>query len=173
MDETISKTLTLRAEQPQDLPGIHQLTRLAFSGRPYAGGDEQDVIDRLRRAGALTLSLVAEVDGQLVGQVTFSPAQLSDGSGPWFALGPVSVLPEFQGKGIGAALIRKGLTQIQAGGALGCILTGNPDYYRRFGFELAPRNTPAEEAPEYFMLKLLGAPAADGVFAFHPGFYGE
>ncbi len=67
----------IRAEIEDDIAGIRQLTQLAFRDRPYAGGDEQDVIDRLRVAGALTLSLVAVIDGELVGQVTFSPAYMA------------------------------------------------------------------------------------------------
>ena len=87
------------------------------------------------------------------GKITFSPAANSDGTTPWYALGPVSVMPEHQGLGIGAMLIEQGLAELREQGALGCILTGNPDYYRRFGFTLAPANVPVRESAEYFMLK--------------------
>ena len=165
--------LNIRAESPDDEDLIRQITELAFKGRPYAGGDEQEVIDRLRTAQALTISLVAELDGEIVGQITFSPAHQADGSSPWFALGPVSVLPTHQSHGIGSALINAGLQQIEALGALGCILTGNPDYYQRFGFELAPDNVPVQESPEFFMLKRLKGAAPDGRFSFHAAFYNE
>jgi len=165
--------MIIRPETSEDIDAIHLVTEAAFRGRPYAGGDEQDVIDRLRGAGDLTLSLVA-IDGQtLIGQVTFSPAVQSDGSGPWYALGPIAVLPSRQGEGIGAALIEEGLARIEALGALGCILTGNPAYYRRFGFESAPENVPSNERAEFFMLKLLNGPAPKGTFAFHAAFYGD
>lgn len=163
----------IRLEIEDDVAMIRAITELAFRGRPYAGGDEQDVIDRLRAVGALTLSMVAIVDGALVGQITFSPATIDDGSLPWFALGPVSVTPSHQGKGIGASLIEHGLAKIGELGALGCILTGNPDYYRRFGFELSPENVPSNESAEFFMLKLLHGKKPDGQFAFHKAFYGE
>ena len=87
---------SIRAETAADQHAIRSVTEAAFRGRPYAGGDEQDVIDRLRAAGVLTLSLVAEIDGEIIGHIAFSPAELSDDSQPWFALGPVSVLPEHQ-----------------------------------------------------------------------------
>ena len=164
-------SILIRPEGTTDTAAIHELTRLAFLGRPYAGGDEQDVIDRLRKVGALTLSLVAEQEGDIVGQITFSPAHNDDGSGPWFALGPVSVLPDQQGAGVGAALINTGLAEISRLGALGCILTGNPAYYTRFGFELAPEHVPHNEMPEFFMLKRLTDRAPSGRFEFHRAFY--
>jgi putative acetyltransferase len=165
--------MIIRPETDEDIDAIRQVTEIAFRGRPYAGGDEQDVIDRLRGARDLTLSLVA-IDGQtLIGQVTFSPAVQSDGSGPWFALGPVAVVPSRQGEGIGAALIEEGLARIEALGALGCILTGNPAYYQRFGFQSAPRNVPPGEPAQFFMLKLLKGAAPTGRFAFHAAFYGD
>lgn len=165
--------MIIRLETNRDTTAIREITETAFRDRPYAGGDEQDVIDRLREAGALVLSLVA-VDGDaVVGQVTFSPALLSDGSGPWFALGPVAVLPSRQGEGTGAALIEEGLARIESLGALGCILTGNPAYYRRFGFENSPENAPPDEPAAFFMLKLLKGNAPKGTFSFHPAFYGD
>jgi putative acetyltransferase len=161
----------IREEQSADYEDIHTLTELAFRGRPYAGGDEQDVIVRLRSAGDLTLSLIAVIDSKVVGQITFSPATVADHSQPWFALGPVSVLPEFQGKGIGSQLINAGLSRIVDLGALGCILTGNPAYYQRFGFDFSPQNCPQNEPAEFFMLKLLAIDRPIGIFQFHSAFY--
>ena len=164
--------LEIRPETTADIDNIHRLTELAFRGRPYAGGDEQDVIDRLRAVAALTLSLVAVDNGVLVGQITFSPALVTDPSQPWYALGPVSVTPERQSEGIGASLIEAGIAEIVQLGALGCILTGNPNYYQRFGFKPAPMHAPTNEPAEYFMLKLLAGPQPKGRFAFHDAFYG-
>ncbi|MFT7653370.1 MAG: putative acetyltransferase [Candidatus Azotimanducaceae bacterium] len=165
--------LTVRGERPEDIGDIFDITELAFRGRPYAGGDEQDLVNRLRDTNALALSLVAEIGGCVVGQITFSLASNSDESGPWFALGPVSVIPELQNEGIGSALINRGLAEIRDRGALGCILTGNPDYYQRFGFKLCPANVPAEESAEFFQLKILCASSTSGMFEFHPAFYQE
>jgi len=165
--------MLIRPETTDDVAAIRRVTELAFRDRPYAGGDEQDVIERLRRVGALTLSLVAIDDEALVGQVTFSPAAQSDGSAPWFALGPVAVLPARQGERIGAALIEEGLARIRALGALGCILTGNPRYYRRFGFATSPAHAPTNEPEEFFMLTLLDGTPPTGRFKFHEAFYGD
>ena len=164
---------TIRAETPNDIDSIYDVTELAFRGRPYADGDEQDVVNRLRDANSLVLSLVAEVGARVVGQITFSEANNSDQSGPWFALGPVSVIPELQTQGIGSALINQGLAEIEGRGALGCILTGNPDYCRRFGFELCPSNVPTNEPPEFFMRKIFGPSSPIGSFQFHSAFYEE
>ena len=169
MDDPSS--IVLRPEQAGDEAKIYEVTADAFRGLPYAGGDEQDLLNRLRELGQLAFSLVATIGDQLVGQVTFSPVTLSDGSEPWFGLGPVSVSPEHQNQGIGGQLIRSGLEEISSRGALGCVLTGNPAYYQRFGFELAPKNVPKEEPPQYFQLKLLNAKQAEGTFAFHSAFY--
>ena len=164
-------SVEIRPEEAGDEAEIYKVTADAFRGRPYAGGDEQDLLNRLRELGQLSLSLVAMDGEQLVGQVSFSPVTLSDGSEPWFGLGPVSVLPECQSRGIGGQLIRSGLDEISARGALGCVLSGNPAYYQRFGFELAPKNVPKEESSLYFQLKLLTATKAEGTFAFHSSFY--
>lgn len=164
-------SVEIRLEQAGDEAAIYKVTADAFRGLSYAGGNEQDLVNRLRELGQLTLSLVAMDKDRLVGQVTFSPVTLSDGSEPWFGLGPVSVTPEYQNQGIGSQLIRSGLISISARGALGCVLTGNPAYYQRFGFELAPKNVPKNEPPAFFQLKLLNATKAEGAFSFHSAFY--
>jgi len=166
-------SIEIRAENSADHEAIHTITEMSFRGMPYADGDEQDLINRLRTVGALTLSLVAVAEGVVVGHIAFSPVNAMDESQPWFALGPVSVLPDRQGKGIGSALIEQGLTHIRGLGALGCILTGNPAYYRRFGFELAPQNAPPDEPQEFFMLKLFAPGAARSTLHFHDSFYAD
>jgi len=162
----------IRKERSSDYNAIRKVTELAFRDMSYAGGDEQDVIDRLRSSKALSLSLVAELEERVVGHIAFSPALSGDGSDQWFALGPVSVLPGFQGQGIGSALIESGLMRIKKQNAAGCILTGNPDYYRRFGFAHSPQHVPTNESKAFFMLKLFSASQPTGAFCFHPAFYG-
>lgn len=165
--------LLIRPESPEDADTIYALTQQAFADMPFSDGDEGALIGRLREAGSLSLPLVAVLDQRIVGQVTFSPAQFSDGSQPWFALGPVSVLPALQGQHIGSALIEEGLDQLRQRNALGCILTGNPNYYQRFGFESAAECAPAAEPAEYFMVRTLLRKPQQGTFAFHPAFYAE
>lgn len=161
----------IRPETKSDYPAIRLITELAFRNKPYAGGDEQDVIDRLRDRHALTLSLVAVADDTVIGHVAFSPAIAADESHPWFALGPISVLPDHQNQGIGTALIHEGMQRLTELGALGCILTGDPAYYSRFGFQLSPDNAPNSEPAEYFMTKWLTTTRPSGKFSFHQAFY--
>lgn len=161
----------IRDEQPDDLAAIHDLTRRAFAPMPFAAGDEQDLIDALRDAGALSLSLVATIDGKLVGHIAFSPATTEDGGSAWFALGPVAVEPNLQKQGVGSALINSGIQRLGAAGASGFILTGNPAYYTRFGFKPRPDLCPPEDPAEYFMVLALGDEEPSSRFAFHPLFH--
>jgi putative acetyltransferase len=163
--------IDIRKEQKSDQEPIWNLTKAAFKDRPYAGGDEQDVINKLRSSSALVLSLVAEDEEEVIGQITFSPAIAADGSGPWFALGPVSVIPSRQGEGVGGDLIKEGLRRIEALGSLGCILTGDPNYYYRFGFKVSPESSPEREPAEYFQLRLQQGSKPDGRFSFNEAFY--
>jgi len=126
--------MEIRNEQTTDIQAIHQLTEDAFAPMKFSDGTEPDVINALRASGDLTLSLVAIKDEVLVGHVAFSPVKVGDASKDWYGLGPVAVLPDLQRTGIGSALINKGLSIIQEMGANGCVLTGNPNYYCRFGF---------------------------------------
>ena len=147
--------IEIRREESGDEAAIYRVTETAFQGRPYADGDEQDLVNRLRKLGQISLSLVAEDCDDLIGLVTFSPVTLSDGSRPWFGLGPISVSPDRQGEGVGGQLIGAGLDEINRCNALGCVLVGDPIYYQRFGFQHAPKNTPEKEAADFFQIKLL------------------
>jgi putative acetyltransferase len=163
--------LQIRDELPADHEVVYQVIRDAFEGRPYAGGDEQDLVNVLRDSGSLTVALVAELEGEIIGHIAFSPATASDGTGPWFTLGPVAVRPDRQMQGIGGRLISEGLEKIRGLGALGCILTGNPVYYRRFGFEFSPPNVPEGESEEFFMVHTFAGQLPGGPFRFDEAFY--
>jgi putative acetyltransferase len=162
--------ILIRPETPADHAAIHDVTQRAFAPMPFADGDEQLLIGKLRDAGALTLSLVAESDGVVVGQITFSPAFAANGSPEWYALGPVSVEPALKHQGIGGQLIRAGIAWLQDQDAAGCVLIGNPTYYSRFGFrvfsELAPAGTPAE----YYQVLPLAIEKPNVIVEFHPLF---
>jgi putative acetyltransferase len=164
--------ILIRPETPADHAAIHDVTQRAFAPMPYADGDEQLLIGKLRDAGALALSLVAESNGVVVGQITFSPAFAADGSAGWYALGPVSVDPTLKHQGIGGQLIRAGIAWLQDQNAAGCILIGNPAYYSRFGFrvfsELAPQGMPAE----YYQVLPLKVAEPEVMVGFHPLFVG-
>jgi len=129
--------LTIRDETPADIDAIFDLTEAAFANMPFSDGSEPHIINRIRADGDLTLSLMAEIDGKIVGQITFSPVAMV-GVTDWCGLGPVSVAPHWQkgkkGVSIGSALIEAGLSRLKEMNANGCVLVGNPDYYSRFGF---------------------------------------
>lgn len=162
--------MQIRLERPKDATTIHALTDTAFKGRPFSDGAEAQVIDALRAAGALTLSLVATQDGELVGHVAFSPVTINGEAGDWYGLGPVSVWPDRQRTGIGYALIREGLRRLQAMGAGGCVLLGDPAYYARFGFENDPDLRHAGAPPWAFQCLALNGPRPYGEVSFHPSF---
>ena len=160
--------LQLRPEAAGDVEAIAALTTSAFAGNPHASGTEADIIARLRASGALAVSLVAEAGGSLVGHVAFSPTNHPG----WFALGPISVAPGVQKRGIGTELIGAGVADLRMKGASGCILMGDPAYYGRFGFLVTPEKCPPGLPGEYFMTMALDGGLPDGVFEFHPAFFG-
>lgn len=162
----------IRPETERDHAAIYDVTKRAFAPMPYSDGDEQDVIDRLRAAGALAISLVAERDGVVVGHVAFSPAFAADGSGGWFALGPVSVEPGLQRQGVGKMLINAGIQMLRERDAAGCVLVGNPKYYSRFGFKPFPDLAPDGQPAEFFMILPLRVTAPHVVVGFHSVFGG-
>lgn len=166
-------TIVIRAEKPADRAAIHDITKRAFAPMEYAGGNEQDLIDRFREAEALAISLVAERDGVVVGQVTFTKAFAADGSPGWYTLGPVAVEPDLQGQHIGSKLIEAGIAMLRERHAAGCVLTGDPAYYSRFGFRPFPDLCPEGEPAEYYQILPLRAARPDSVVAFHPLFYGS
>ncbi|WP_206362214.1 GNAT family N-acetyltransferase [Shinella sp. HZN7] len=162
----------LRPERPDDVDAIRTLTETAFRTAPHADGTEHLIIDRLRAAGALTLSVVMESDGVIVGHVAFSPVTVSDGSAGWYGLGPISVDPARQGEGIGGRLVKDGLERLKALGAAGCVLLGDPAYYGRFGFAADPKLTLDGVPPDYFMRVAFSPVYGGGTVSYHPGFYG-
>jgi len=127
--------ISIRSETEADVGAISDVTIPAFKTLDISNQTEQFIINALRAANALTISLVAELNGRIVGHIAFSPVTISDGTKSWYALGPVSVLPEHQHQGIGKALIREGLPRLKSMNAKGCCLVGHPDYYRQFGFK--------------------------------------
>ena len=168
-----SERLRIRSETSADARAIADVTVAAFTTLEISGHTEHFIVEALREAGALTISLVAELDGRVVGHIAFSPVTISDGTAGWYGLGPVSVLPELHRRGIGAALIREGLSRLKALGAAGCCLVGHPEYYRRFGFEnpegLAVEGVP----PEVFFVLAFDGRMPEGTVTFHEGFLAE
>jgi len=150
---------------------IRSLTDAAFEGVPFSDQTEGKVVDALRSNGMLTLSLVAEQDGDILGHVAFSPVMINDEPGDWYGLGPISVRPDRQRKGLGQMLIRHGLRRLRVMGAAGCVVFGSPDYYGRlFAFEHDP-GLYYPGAPEgYFMRLVFRGPAPKGVVSYDVAF---
>ena len=142
----------------------------AFAAALHSSGTEANIVEGLRKGGALTLSLVAEQDGRIVGHIAFSPVTITGEDRGWYGLGPVAVLPEHQGEGIGAALVEAGLAQLRALRARGCVLLGDPAYYQRFGFRADPRLVLPGIPAEYFQTVRLSDDEAEGEVAYHPAF---
>ncbi len=163
-------TLTIRPETAADAQAIAQVTRAAFEGHPFSRQTEPFIITGLRRAGALSLSLVAEDGDGVVGHVAFSPVILADGSAGWYGVGPLSVAPARQRQGIGSALMRQGMDLLRGQGADGCILVGDPAFYRRLGFSTELGLTVEGVPAEYTLALAFGDRPAPGPVTFHPAF---
>ena len=145
--------MIIRQETQADIEAITEITKLAFENHPFSNNTEQFIINALRAANALTVSLVAEIDGKVVGHIAFSPVTFTDGSASWYGLGPISVRPAYQKQGIGIKLVNKGLNLLKDLGAEGCVLVGDPKYYKRFGFK-SPDGLKHEGAPQENFLAL-------------------
>lgn len=141
----------LRREREQDQQHIAEVVRLAFADHPRSNGSEPRIVANLRACNDLAVSLVAELEGQVVGHVALSLVVLSPFYGGWYGLGPLAVRPAFQRRGIGSLLVNQGLTELRALGASGCVVFGNPAYYGRFGFAACDQLTYEGGASEHFM----------------------
>jgi len=166
----MSPDIVIRGETDADIFPIENVTVAAFKSLAISNQTEQFIIKALRAAHALTISLVAEVAGRVVGHIAFSPVTLSDGTEGWYGLGPVSVLPEYQRQGIGTALIQEGLSRLKDLNAAGCCLVGHPGYYSRFAFENAAGLTVEGVPSEFFFVLSFDGRVPEGVATFHEGF---
>lgn len=163
--------MQIRDERDEDAAAIGEITAAAFAKAPHSCGTEARIVEALRRAGALTVSLVATPDdGRIVGHVAFSPVRIDGTAGRWYGLGPVSVAPELQRQGIGGALIREGLDRLAALNADGCVLLGDPAYYGRFGFVSDPALTYGGVSSPYFQRLVLKGEPPKGDVSYHPAF---
>lgn len=164
--------MIIRPETASDASAITQLTAEAFQGAAHSDGNEAQIILGLRASGALTLSLVAEAAGEVVGHIAFSPVMLDGAAGGcWLGLGPMAVSPAAQGRGIGSALVTAGLQRLRATGAAGVVVLGDPAFYGRFGFA-AGQGPGLDGVPEaYFMSLAFTAPAPQCRVQYHPAFF--
>lgn len=167
--------VVIRPEAESDVAAIRALTQEAFADVPQSRQTEAAVVDGLRAAGALTLSLVAVDDsGEIVGHVAVSPISIGGdvGSG-WFGGGPLSVRPGCQRAGIGTALTRAAFERLRDMGARGCVVVGDPAYYRRFGFHSDPCLVVEGVPPENVLVLALDEQIPEGAVSFDPAFDAE
>jgi putative acetyltransferase len=151
--------IEITEERPGDAAAIRDLNQRAFEQN-----QEANIVDALRSNGAALLSLVATVNGQIVGHIMYSPISVGNLRGA--ALGPMAVLPELQRQGIGSQLVEAGNRQIDQGGCPFIIVVGHPEFYPRFGFKPASiRGITCEwNLPdEVFMLLVLDEAEMQGV----------
>jgi putative acetyltransferase len=166
-------TIAIRPATTADLAAVRDVHRQAFGGRP----NEAYLVELLHAAGNAPVSLVATVDGNVVGHVLFSEVSLSP-PGPAFqavGLAPVGVLPAYQRQGIGARLIRAGLGAARAAGYRAAVVLGSPAYCGRFGFVRAAGYGLENEygADADFMVLTLGdepLPVLRGMVRYAPEF---
>jgi putative acetyltransferase len=168
-----TQKIMIRDETMDDAAVITEVTAAAFETLEISSHTEQFIVEALRSANALTVSLVAEVDGRVVGHIAFSPVVMSDGTPDWFGLGPVSVLPEYQCMGIGKALIQEGLKRLKNLDAKGCCLVGHPQYYTKFGFENAAGLFLEGVPPDVFFTLSFDGHIPQGNVTFHEAFMAD
>ena len=163
-------SITIRKEQSGDVERIHDVTVSAFLDAPHTDHTEQFIVKALRDSGVLSISLVAEIEGGIVGYVALSPVTISDGSDQWYGLGPISVHPINQGQGVGSVLMNAAIEELKRINAKGCVLLGDPDYYHRFGFKPEEGLVLPDVPAEYFQTLLLQGSIPQGIVTYHDSF---
>lgn len=162
--------MTIRPEVAADGDAISAVITAAFAEAEHSGGNEAKIVEDLREAGSLTVSLVAIERDRILGHLACSPVTIDGQSCGWFGLGPVAVLPSRQREGIGSTLIRAGLDLLRARGAKGCVVLGEPSYYSRFGFTADPNLRLAGVPPEYFQRLAFDDQRCAGVVEYNSAF---
>jgi putative acetyltransferase len=163
----------VREERPVDRESVRAVNEAAFSGP-----DEADLVRRLYDDDDALLGLVAEVEGQVVGHILFSRLPIETVQGVVFAaaLAPLAVMPDWQGQGIGTALVREGLTRCRERGVAAVVVLGDSDYYGRFGFraEMASGLQTPWSGPFLMAVELVQSGLAGGQgVARYPAAFGE
>lgn len=162
--------IIIRDETEDHRRAIAEVTIAAFRTLAVSSHTEQFIIEALRAAGALAVSLVAAVDGSIARHIALSRVTISDGAQDWYGLGPVSVLPAHQRRGLGKALIREGLSKLKTLRASGCCLAGHPEYYTKFGFKNMPDLVLEGVPPEFFFALSFDGNYPRGAVTFHEAF---
>jgi len=165
--------MLIRSETSADALAIVGVIERAFANDAHGPHTEQHIVRALRASGALSVSLVADMGSKVVGHVAYSPVTISNGALHWYGLGPLAVEPAFQSQGVGTALVRAGLAQLRAMSAAGCVVLGDPAYYKRFGFKAIPGLVYPGPPPEYFLGQVFTGSLPQGEVAYHAAFASE
>jgi putative acetyltransferase len=162
----------IRNETASDVKAIEAVTMRAFLNAEHSSHTEQFIVNALRDSASLSLSLVAEFEGNIVGHVAASMVSITGEPEPsgWYGLGPVSVVPERQRQGIGKLLVNQALARLQGMGGSGCVVLGDPNYYSRFGFKSEPDLVLSNVPPEYFQAVSFGGSVPHGRVSYHRAF---
>ena len=166
-------SVTIRRELQSDVAAIDALIVSAFLHARHTSHSEKFIVKALREAKQLSVSLVAENKGDHVGHVAVSPVSISNGTEHWSGLGPIAVTPEWQGQGVGSALMEQALTELQKLGAAGCVVLGETQYYGRFGFKAEPGLVVSDVLTEYFQAMPFGAQVPAGTVAYQEAFHAQ
>lgn len=176
-------TANIRKETPEDYQRVVELTERAFKTLPLSEGKEGMLVQNLRKSNSFIpeLSLVAEIEGKVVGHILFSPIIIDNGQQQFrsLVLAPVSVLPEFHHKGIGSQLILAGHQKAMELGYQSVILVGHPEYYPKFGYKRcstwnikSPIDLPSDDVFMALELSEGSLQGVTGTVVFPPEFAG-
>lgn len=162
--------IRIRQESAADIPAVSQVTTAAFLAAPHTSHTEEFIVDALRRSGKLVVSIVATHNEEVVGHVAASAVKINERDANWYGLGPVSVRPSYQRRGIGSALVMDALLSLSSSGAAGCVVLGDPTFYERFGFKSHDALTLPGVPPENFLAVAFGSAMPNGVVSYHEAF---
>ena len=141
MSNFAESKITIRKEEPKDFETVFYLIEKAFESEQMSDHKEQFLVEKLRGSDAFIseLSMVAEIENKIVGHILLTKLKIKNGQNEFdsLALAPVSVLPEYQGKGIGGMLIKKAHKRAKELGYQSVVLLGHENYYPRFGYKQA------------------------------------
>jgi putative acetyltransferase len=160
----------IREETDADIHAIEALTISAFMNAPHTSHTEHFIVNALRKAAMLSVSLIGDDRGAVIGHVAASPVSVSDGSADWYGIGPLSVAPKHQRHGVGSRLMRHALRALREKGAAGCVLLGDPEYYGRFGFQANPRLVLPNVPAQYFQAISFRTSSPQGIVSYHASF---
>ena len=166
----VTPGIEIRPESVDDISAVGRVTTEAFRGARHSSHTEELIVEALRKAGKLAVSRVAAHEGEVVGHAAASPIRINEVSGSWYGLGPVSVLPSYQRRGIGSALVMDALLVLASHGAAGCVVLGDPAFYERFGFKADERLTLPGVPSEHFMAVAFDSATPSGIVSYDAAF---